>query len=128
MRIPALLLVAGCLFGCGRQTPETAPVTGTVTLNGKPLAEGNLVFHPPQGRPAYGQIRKGEILDVFTTLPGDGAPIGSYPVTVHPAPSRDMYAQRPLEIPARYAKADESGIVADVRPRQDNRLEIRLRD
>jgi len=40
--------VAGLLVGCGESGPKLAPVTGTVTLNGKPL-EGAVVTFQPDG-------------------------------------------------------------------------------
>ena len=52
---PSLVLLA-CLVGvsgCGRRPqgyPETAPVSGRVTLDGKPLAGATICFSPPEGR------------------------------------------------------------------------------
>jgi hypothetical protein len=42
--------VVGLLVGCGAK-PEFAAVTGTVTLNGKPLADAEVVFVPGTGGP-----------------------------------------------------------------------------
>ena len=43
MRIRCLGFVLLVLFGCGR-APVPVPVQGTVTLDGKPLAEGKIFF------------------------------------------------------------------------------------
>lgn len=43
-------LVIGNSLGCGTNTaqlPPTAPVTGTVTLDGRPMATGEVVFTVP---------------------------------------------------------------------------------
>ena len=46
----ALALAAGC----GQGGPATAPVVGTVTLDGRPLAGALVLFQPSQGVPARG--------------------------------------------------------------------------
>ncbi len=43
------LLILG---GCGPGGPEIASVEGTVTMDGKPLANATVVFSPMGGRPA----------------------------------------------------------------------------
>ena len=49
LRQAVLLLCFGCLLshGCGPKAtglPNVAPVSGTVTLNGEPLANASIVF------------------------------------------------------------------------------------
>ena len=44
------------LAGCGPGFPETADVSGRVTLGGKPVPQGRISFWPEQGRPAMGEI------------------------------------------------------------------------
>lgn len=46
----AFTLVVYC--GCGAGGPEIASVEGTVTMDGKPLANATVVFSPVGGRPA----------------------------------------------------------------------------
>jgi len=42
-----------CLMvGCGASGPEIASVSGTVTMDGKPLPNAMIVFSPESGRPA----------------------------------------------------------------------------
>lgn len=64
------LLVAFLLCGCsGEPTPLMLPASGTVTLNGKPLAKGMIRFIPAPpfaGRAAYGDIKDGSY-----TIPAD---------------------------------------------------------
>ena len=72
-RIYALCL---CLLvlpvaGCGPSGPETYPVSGTVTWNGDPLPEGNIVFEPVDGSiaPDAGKIAAGKF--AFQAQPGE---------------------------------------------------------
>jgi predicted small lipoprotein YifL len=39
-------LIAGGLSGCGNSGPRYVPVSGVVTLDGKPFGDGVVVFHP----------------------------------------------------------------------------------
>lgn len=52
-RCAAAAVAAGLLLGCGESGPKLAPVTGTVTLNGKPL-EGAVVSFQPDSSFAEG--------------------------------------------------------------------------
>ena len=50
-----LLSVLVMTVGCGGQSVvETVPIAGVVTLDGEPLAEALVTFHPENGRPASG--------------------------------------------------------------------------
>lgn len=54
----------GLLFlaaACSRSGPPTYPVAGTVTWNGSPLAEGDMVFEPIDGSvaPNHGKVLNG---------------------------------------------------------------------
>lgn len=88
MRCSALcLIVLGMtLLGCGSKEvlPETAPVSGTVTLNGKPLKNGTVTFHPEEGKgnPGYGEIREDGTFDLTTYELRDGAVLGRHKVTI----------------------------------------------
>jgi hypothetical protein len=44
LRFLALGLAFGCLAGCGDQRPKFAPVSGKVTFNNAPLADGVVLF------------------------------------------------------------------------------------
>ncbi|MBI3463288.1 MAG: carboxypeptidase regulatory-like domain-containing protein [Planctomycetes bacterium] len=46
------IVVLGLICGCGPGGPEIASVEGTVTMDGKPLANAAVVFIPENGRPA----------------------------------------------------------------------------
>jgi hypothetical protein len=59
----AMALLAACAFGCGtgESSTPTARLEGNVTLDDKPIPDGNLQF-VPQG-PAGGPVRSAPIVD-----------------------------------------------------------------
>src|SRR5262245_44449132 len=116
-------LGAGCKPGV-----EMAPVKGTVTYNGKPLAKGTILFEPTGQRSATGKIVDGEIVEVTTYKSGDGAVVGPHKVAIfsteEPAsgggnpgdaskPNPDYMTGKSL-IPAHYSDITTSGLTADI--------------
>jgi len=143
----AFRLIAVCLFplslvGCSGNEP-TAAVTGTVTVDGKPLAEGTIIFEATGSRPATGKIKDGEIVEVFTYETDDGAPVGSHKVAISARPPASDAATKgnPGEakkmdanymgggkslIPTRYGDPSSSGLTATVEKGKENRFEFKL--
>jgi hypothetical protein len=112
--IPVLVAIAVC--GCGGGN-KTGHVSGTVTFNGAPLAEGSIVFHPLKGRPARGEIQNGEIVEVTTLEPGDGAPLGDVKIAIQaskPDPNDPSGMKRISLIPDKYGNSDTSGLTATI--------------
>jgi hypothetical protein len=80
-RFTYLFLVLS-LAGCGAKTNA---VTGTVTLDGKPLAGAAIQFVPQgAGRDATGETDKNGHFAMSTFKPGDGVLPGTYKVTIAP--------------------------------------------
>ena len=86
-----VLLISGCFAaaGCGGPAgPETAAVTGTVTMNGAPVEAGRVMFYPVEskgentGKPAQGQLDSSGYFELTTYSSGDGAVLGEHIVTV----------------------------------------------
>jgi hypothetical protein len=83
--VSAMVIVVGCSgddSGLGRRYK----VTGKVTYNGAPVAQGTVNFLPtkppaPEGRAASGQIKDG-YYSLSTTGNEDGALPGEYDVTI----------------------------------------------
>lgn len=123
-----LVLVEGC-----QQRPTT--VSGTITLDGKPLSvasdsRGTIVFNPDggHGTVATGLLDSTGHFELATGSSNVVAP-GAYYVTVSVAqllPKSEQGEQgSQLITPAKYASARESGLVAKVEP-GENHLSFNL--
>jgi len=76
-------MVAVAVGGCAEDGPKLANVTGTVTMNGKPLA-GALVEFTPQfpGSPSYGACDESGKYELVYSQTRKGAMIGAHTVRV----------------------------------------------
>jgi len=81
IRTAAVLAACALVVGCSDR-PRMATVKGTVTLDGAPLVAGTVTFESPGLRPATAKIVRGELTEVSTFEPNDGAPVGSHSVAV----------------------------------------------
>ncbi|HKB03650.1 MAG TPA: carboxypeptidase-like regulatory domain-containing protein [Gemmataceae bacterium] len=84
MRLVGLTVLVFAAAGCdGRRTP--VPVSGTVTLDGRPVEGAIVTFHlvgdDKEGRPATGQTDKAGTFRL-TTGNEDGARAGEYKVVI----------------------------------------------
>jgi hypothetical protein len=82
-RIACLAAILGGISGCGPSRPTTYPVSGVVTLDGKPI-QGATVMLMPQagGRPATGTTNQRGEFSLTTFDRNDGALPGKHTVTV----------------------------------------------
>ncbi|MBX6313673.1 MAG: hypothetical protein IRY99_12255 [Isosphaeraceae bacterium] len=120
----ALLVLAIALApGCGGDPDAipAVPAAGTVTYQGKPLPEGNIVFQPimeAKGRPASGTIKDGKFsLSTYGT--DDGAIPGKHKVAVmatKEVPSKEGDTATQYLIPEKYASPETSGIEIEIPP------------
>jgi hypothetical protein len=105
--VVAALLLA--LPACGRSRPAVAPVSGRITLDGKPVTTGVVVFYPQTGRPATGPIGPDGRYTLGTFTPTDGALPGSHRVVIE---SRTVSTGPPR--PARQTTPPPPGIPDDI--------------
>lgn len=117
-----LLLATGAaavLAGCGGQSgPVCHPVRGQVQLDGRPLADAQVVFHPALGAPAiskpFAQTDSQGNFSLTTVQSGDGAPAGEYAITVELRELRQVGEEVVRDgrnmLPARFANPQESGL------------------
>lgn len=137
--LPLLAVIAALCFGCaGNDQPM--PVSGKVTVNGTPVANAGIVFHPKdgKGRPAMAETAEDGTYRLTTFKAGDGALKGEYQVTlvweepVHPylalrdgAPQKEALRQeylawkekhkeQPSPIPPEYANAGSTPLAQKV--------------
>jgi hypothetical protein len=133
----ALFVLAASLLcsGCGGNLPETAPVRGVVTFNGKPLSgfkNAAVIFTPTNGRPAKSVISPTDSTFELTTYkPGDGARLGRHSVAVSatvddPSDKDDRYPGVRLITPHKFGNGDTSGLTYEVESGKNNQIEIQL--
>jgi hypothetical protein len=72
--LPVTLL----LTGCGEKLYKTG---GRITVDGRPVKEGRIEFHPKSGRTVVGAIKDGTFT-LSHTSEGDGIPAGEYKVVI----------------------------------------------
>lgn len=117
--LPAVLC---CLaLSCGRpgQLP-TAKVSGKVTLDGKPVPVGLVIFTPESGRSASGKIQPDGTYVLETYDENDGAVLGRHRLGVmarETIPGQGPMGSPkpgPSLIPERYGSAETSGLSFEV--------------
>lgn len=132
---PLLLILVGTMLGCSAGQRETTPVGGKVTLAGKPLTTGRIIFWPDDGGPpGGGSIGEDGSYSLTTYQTGDGAVLGTHKVTVEAVTAINpeaapksiaeemanelFYRNPPVKtkqlVPRRYALRQTSGLVAEV--------------
>lgn len=112
---PVVLLSA--LVGCAPEGPELAEVSGTVTLDGRPLPNADVIFIPTEaakGTPSYGTTNAEGYYTLKFTRDKSGAMLGRHDVEIKtekltPAEIRERkaYGQgvpKYIPVPAKYAK------------------------
>jgi hypothetical protein len=118
------------LSGCHRTAPAgNATVRGLVAFQGQPLAGGLVVFSPDLDRGGTGKPISAEIAqDGRFQLNIGGDPTispGWYRVAIAPAPHTGSFS--PLDrsvFPPQLARPDQSGLVREVKPGQENAFEF----
>jgi len=115
-----LSLVAALALTCAGCKPNssTGTVHGTVTLDGQPLASGNIVTLPSSGRGARGVIKNGKF-ELGTEGDNDGAVIGEHKVAVIARePTQATGPEAPagkLLVPEKYTNPSSCDLKIDVK-------------
>ena len=133
------------LIGCGDSGQlERAYVTGKVTLDGKPVEAGRLLFRPAKGRAGRGKIENGLIVSTCTYELDDGVLLGMHQIGVQPIadvapvlfdrmedptqPNKPMpkppQAKRTksVPIPHKYRDPSTSGLTAEIKSGENELL------
>ena len=100
-----LLLLGLLCGGCRKSGPELAPVSGRVTLSGKPLENADVVFQPDNGKPpAIGRTDAEGRYELAYKRGVMGGPIGQNTVQIRV--SREL-VHKPPRIAARFNSQSE---------------------
>ena len=112
------LMFSGCNSRPSYQEADVFPVSGSVSVDGKPAAGVVIVFHPQtdtgmtKGNKPFTTSGEDGTFEVTTYTTGDGAPIGEYIVTfIWPENPR---GPTPDRLKGRYAKPEHSQITVTV--------------
>jgi hypothetical protein len=98
-----LALAVGMVAGCSPRTAvEVAKVSGTVTLDGKPLANAIVLFQPGDGRPSRGMTGSDGRYQLLYTADRAGAMVGTCGVTISTAIEDEDGRFSPERVPKRY--------------------------
>ena len=131
--------LAGCSANSG--APEVASAGGTITYQGKPLANAVVAFAADTGvRISHATTDANGRYRLSTLKPGDGAVVGNHRVTVvAQGPRREPPPGTPGAgmpggpslpglplIPEKYFQPHTSGLTAEVRSGEDNVFDIEL--
>lgn len=132
MRTGLGILCMLALVGCGSGEQTVYPVSGTLTLDGKPFGPAILVFESTtpaekgvQLKTPGGQADASGNITLTTYKPGDGAPAGDYRVYLPPNPMNPGQA-----LPQIYQDPKTSGLTVKIEPKSDsdaNELKIELK-
>jgi hypothetical protein len=118
-----LLLFLSLLAGCDDR-PARVPVSGIVTIDGRPLKRGNIKFVPVNGRPSAGKIGEDGQFTLTCYDGNDGALIGTHRVQVA---SNRIISDSKIEwfAPPKYADFRTSEISVDItEPVDDLKIEL----
>jgi hypothetical protein len=131
-----LFLAVGAVRpGCGpaENLPECAPVSGKVTINGQPLSNAMITFHPEKGENRGQAASDAEGKYTLTTYASeDGAVVGKHTVTVEryilPMPSTPggKLPTAKSEVPKKYFTPETSPLKVEVKSGQNNVIDLNL--
>ena len=104
-RLAIVLVALAVAAGCSKPPHDVAPVRGTITIDGKPLGVGRVMFAPASkgdglnaGKPALGIIQPDGSYVLGTYGEDDGAVVGEHTVTIL-GPRKNSPQTTPVSIP-----------------------------
>lgn len=119
----AAVLLLGPLLGCGDSGPRLVPVTGVVTLDGKPVADAGVMFKPAGSLPPASANTDVQGKFSLATLNKPGAVLGEHQVSIVKQETTGVGdfgavgpggAQVKWIVPKKYGVPETSGLKATV--------------
>lgn len=115
------------LSGCGESSPQSSPVSGTITYQGKSLESGTIIFVPDESKGTHGPIAHSRIQAngtyLLRTEEGLNVPPGWYRVTI--ASPLSLTSQS-LQLPHHYRDPEMSDQFCEVKAGQKNQIDFHL--
>jgi hypothetical protein len=111
-----LLLAVGMILptiGCGSKGPKPVPVSGIVTIDGKPLRAGFIRVVPDGSRPSGGTIGTDGRFTLGCFTANDGCVPGTHKVEVYGCENLSETSRKWLA-PQKYAGTGTSGLTATI--------------
>jgi hypothetical protein len=128
--ITLVCLLAGAA-GCGGNALGLVEVNGTVTLDGTPLSDADVIFQPVDGRPSIGRTDSDGYYELNYMDDKQGALPGTHQVRITTYIERDLdhsdpaiQEGRPERLPAIYNR--QTTLSADLKPDQSNTVDFAL--
>ncbi len=120
-----LVLSGGCGGGGASDQPDLARVSGTVTLDGNPLADAMVRFYPQNGRPSSGKTDSQGRYELIYLAGTKGAVIGEHEVRISTADDDEdpLGMQNTETVPAIYNKQTKLKQVVE---KKDNTIDFTL--
>lgn len=99
-RVAVAVGLAVLAAGCGKGGPRLATVTGTVSLDGKPLANAKVEFQPLEGgSPSYGTTDSNGHYRLMFSADRPGAMIGKHVVRITTFRQESKSGEPPVTFP-----------------------------
>lgn len=128
--ITLVCLLAGAA-GCGGNALGLVEVNGTVTLDGTPLSDADVIFQPVDGRPSIGRTDSDGYYELNYMDDKQGALPGTHQVRITTYIERDLdhsdpaiQEGRPERLSAIYNR--QTTLSADLKPDQSNTVDFAL--
>lgn len=134
----AVISLAGCGNRAGRQ--QTAPASGVVTLDGKPVPQGSLLFVPVvPGPPGQANLKPDGTFVAGTYEATDGLIPGEYRVAISgqmeidpevtgtPMAENVSKVKAPEQLPIKFGDDKSSGLTASIKKGEKNVLTFDLK-
>ena len=115
-RLTMLLVFSiALLSGCGDGRAKRVSVSGTVTIDGTPLAFGTVTFMPDStaSRAGGGSLDKNGVFQVSSFTPNDGLMPGKYSVMILAIEPINQTSQR-WHAPKKYSVTKTSGLTCEI--------------
>jgi hypothetical protein len=120
----SVAVAAAALCGCGDGRPERVPVSGLVTIDGKPLAKAFVNFYPASGRPSNGRTDESGRFVLGCFEDADGAQVSEHEVSVIAVQEIGPNTMKWFA-PKKYARVDSAGLKFNIdRPTDDLKIEL----